>query len=148
MPELNTTMITGAVITLMSDPHLFALRNSKRTRRILFFASIVAGSFIGAALLRFRSPSAVLLICTCIKFLITASFLFNRGMVQHRLDVEGGVAAISGAVTPVPGAATPVKEILWGDWLAKDGNSMQQRLGDIVNGADGHHKKAIVRGAL
>jgi uncharacterized membrane protein YoaK (UPF0700 family) len=109
MPELNTTMITGALIALMSDKDLFALRNTKRLRRILFFASMEAGSFIGAALLNFRSPTSVLLFAACVKFGIAATFLFNKGIVRPVRQLEDGRRE------KLDGAVTPVSKILWGD---------------------------------
>ena len=109
MPELNTTMITGAVITLMSDKDLFKLKNNKRTRRVLFFASIEVGSFVGAALLNYRSPTATLLFCACVKFGIVATFLFNRGIVHKVRELEDGRSE------KTDGAITPVSKILWGD---------------------------------
>jgi uncharacterized membrane protein YoaK (UPF0700 family) len=109
MPELNTTMITGALVALMSDKDLFALRNTKRLRRILFFASMEAGSFTGAALLNFRSPTSVLLFCACMKFGIAGTFIFNKGMVRPVRQLEDG------RVEKGDGAVTPVSKILWGD---------------------------------
>lgn len=109
MPELNTTMITGALIALASDKDLFRWKNNKRARRILFFASIEAGSFIGAALLNFRSPTSTILVCAAVKFLIVGTFLFNRGIVKQPKNISGGHGP------NIDGTVTPVSRILWGD---------------------------------
>lgn len=109
MPELNTTMITGALIALASDPNLFKWKNSKRTRRMAFFASIEAGSFIGAAVLNYRSPTATILVCACLKFAIVITFFFNRGIVKQMRELEDG------RKEKTDGAVTPVSRILWGD---------------------------------
>lgn len=117
MPDVNTTMITGALISLCTERNIFKLRAPRRDRLLAFFASMVVGCFIGATILRFSTPSAALVAVACTKGVITFTFLFNRGMIKTRLsddedgDRKGGFKG-DGAVG---GAVTPVSRILWGD---------------------------------
>ncbi|TKA57250.1 hypothetical protein B0A55_12592 [Friedmanniomyces simplex] len=43
LPELNTTMITGALVQLSNDPRLFRFHNPARTRRLLLYLSFFTG---------------------------------------------------------------------------------------------------------
>ncbi|KAF2209719.1 hypothetical protein CERZMDRAFT_46710 [Cercospora zeae-maydis SCOH1-5] len=108
MPELNTTMITGALIQLCTDPDIFKLHNLKRNRRIAFFCSMLLGCFIGAGLLKAASPSAVLVLVASMKGALVSSFLFNRGIVEKTTNLESGE-------DKTESHATPVTAILWGD---------------------------------
>ncbi|KAK4506455.1 hypothetical protein PRZ48_000187 [Zasmidium cellare] len=108
MPELNTTMITGALIQLCTDRKIFAWHNVKRNRRLAFYVSMLVGCFIGASIVKYRSPSAVLVVCAATKGAIFLSFFFNRGMVEKRRVLEDGNCKTEGAVTPV-------SRVLWGD---------------------------------
>ncbi|KAF2171394.1 hypothetical protein M409DRAFT_50841 [Zasmidium cellare ATCC 36951] len=108
MPELNTTMVTGALIQLCTDRKIFALHNVKRNRRLAFFCAMLCGCFIGASIVRYRSPSAVLVVCAATKGAIFLSFFCNRGMVERRRVLEDGACKTEGAVTPV-------SRVLWGD---------------------------------
>lgn len=108
MPELNTTMITGALILLVTDKNFFKLHNPKRNRRALFFLSYLVGSYAGEGAMNISTPTVVLIVVAAYKCALVISFLFNRGMVQRR--------TISGDGTPkVSGTATPASRVLWGD---------------------------------
>lgn len=108
MPELNTTMITGALIQLCTDKNFFSLKNAKRNRRMAFYVSMLAGCFIGAAILRYSSPSACLVVAAATKGLLFFTFLGNRGMVEQRLRLEDGGEKVEGTITPA-------SRVLWGD---------------------------------
>ncbi|SMY20482.1 unnamed protein product [Zymoseptoria tritici ST99CH_1A5] len=108
MPELNTTMITGALIQLCTDRRIFAWRNVKRNRRLAFFASILAGGFVGAGTMRWRSPSAALVVAAAIKGFLVITFLGNRGLVEKTKVLEDGGHKVEGT-------ATPATRVLWGD---------------------------------
>lgn len=111
MPELNTTMITGALIQLCTDKKFFQLKNAKRNRRLAFFASMMAGCFIGAGILAHSTPSAALVITAATKGILFFSLLFNRGMMKKKkkkFQLEDGGKKVEGAVTPV-------SKVLWGD---------------------------------
>ncbi|CAK3995068.1 hypothetical protein AC579_3647 [Lecanosticta acicola] len=108
MPELNTTMVTGALIQLCTDKNFFALKNAKRNRRLAFYASMLTGCFIGAALLKYSSPSAALVVCAATKGLLFVSFFCNRGLVEKRFGLEDGREKSEGTVTPA-------SRVLWGD---------------------------------
>lgn len=108
LPELNTTMVTGALIQLATDRRLFALKNVARNRRVLFYLSLLIGCFIGAsvdATLGSDGPALALLLCAITKTLVLISFLFNDGVMSNKTqDEEGGA-----------GTHTPFSKILWGD---------------------------------
>lgn len=107
MPELNTTMITGALIQLCTDKKFFQLKNAKRNRRLAFFASMMVGCFIGASIQRYSTPSAALVIIAATKGILFFSFFFNKGMVKKKFQLEDGIEKVEGAVTP--------SKVLWGD---------------------------------
>lgn len=77
MPELNTTMVTGAIANLAKDPKLVSRKNSVRTRRFLYWISILAGAFVGAAVVKFVSPTSGILIAACMKLPIVILFLLH-----------------------------------------------------------------------
>lgn len=108
MPELNTTMITGALIQLCTDRHIFRKHNSKRNRRLAFLGSMFVGCFIGAGILKTSSPSAVLVVAAGLKGALVLSFLLNRGMVEKKTQLEDGAEKVEGHVTPA-------RLVLWGD---------------------------------
>ncbi|KXT17765.1 hypothetical protein AC579_3647 [Pseudocercospora musae] len=108
MPELNTTMITGALIQLCTDKDIFKVHNTKRNRRLAFFTAMLAGCFIGTAVLAKRSPSAVIVVVAAMKGALVISFLFNRGLVEKKMQLEDGHERIQGAITPA-------SRVLWGD---------------------------------
>ncbi|GAB7328106.1 hypothetical protein MBLNU13_g00143t1 [Cladosporium sp. NU13] len=102
LAELNTTMITGAVISTLGDPRIFHANNHARDRRILFVIAYLAGCFAGSALNAYDTTWAFFL-AFGMKMFICATFLFTPGMVAdlEKQDNEG--------------TRTPVSHILWGD---------------------------------
>jgi hypothetical protein len=121
LAELNTTMITGAVVRLsrihitlvlyayyrtqistLGDPRIFRWSNHARDRRILFVIAYLAGCFVGSALNAYDTTCTFFL-AFGMKMFICATFLFTPGMVAdlEKQDNEG--------------TRTPVSHILWGD---------------------------------
>jgi uncharacterized membrane protein YoaK (UPF0700 family) len=121
LAELNTTMITGAVVSLsnhyrtlmqdayrcaqistLGDPRIFHGKNHARDRRILFVVAYLAGCFAGSALNAYNT-TWVFFRAFGMKMFICATFLFTPGMVAdlEKQDDEG--------------TRTPVSHILWGD---------------------------------
>ena len=76
-PELNTSVVTSAVVTLAADRRLFGRNNPDRNRRFLFVLSMAAGAASGAALTRFVGPSCALLLDAICKCAIGFLFLTN-----------------------------------------------------------------------
>ncbi|KAK4540390.1 hypothetical protein LTR36_009247 [Oleoguttula mirabilis] len=111
LPELNTTMITGTLVQLSNDPKLFHVKNAPRNRRLIFYASLLSGCFIGVAAVRYRDATLGLLLAAVIKAVASVSFLFNRGIMvcAEVVDQEKNDGL------PASGAATPISKILWGD---------------------------------
>jgi len=107
MPELNTTMITGALVMLAVDRNIFKRRNLARNRRVLSFLTIVAGGFIGAAVDRYFSPTFSLLLVAVLKTIVTVMFLFNRGTKKRRINLEGATESARSSVTFL--------KAIWGD---------------------------------
>ncbi|KAK5131371.1 hypothetical protein LTR08_000974 [Meristemomyces frigidus] len=112
LPELNTTMITGTLVSLSNDPKLFHLQNAPRNRRLLFYASLLSGCFIGAAASRYSDASLGLLLAATVKAVAALSFFLNRGIVMANQAAD---EEKSGHYLPASGTATPVSMILWGD---------------------------------
>lgn len=100
------TLTVGTLVQLSSDRNFFHRHNHPRTRRVLFYLSLLVGCFIGAAA-RDRDAWLGLLLTASLKALISISFLFNQGIVVPDAgDKEKGA---------VSGTATPISKILWGD---------------------------------
>lgn len=100
MPELNTCMITGALIMLCTDQNLFKLKNPKRDRRLAFFLSMLLGNYAGSAALSQYSPSLVLVLVAALKGFLVFTFLLNCGVMQRLVSTEQGEQKTHGAVTP------------------------------------------------
>lgn len=93
-PELNTTMITGAIVQFVVDDQLFVKDNAARNRRLAFYFSLLAGAFVGAVVGRFSSPTVGLLLVAILKLCVTLMFLLNspsgrkaRDYLVHRPEV-------------------------------------------------------------
>jgi len=107
MAEVNTTMVTGALVQLSGDGRLFRSQNRARTRRVLFFLSFLAGCSAGAVVVRGRAAWVGLLLVAVVKAVVTVSLLWNRGVeglpgVEMREDWVGG------------GASPLISTIVWG----------------------------------
>ena len=77
MPELNTTMVTGALVQFAVDDKLFQKNNSARNRRVAFYFSVLGGAFVGATASRFVSPTLGILLVAILKTFVTVLFFFN-----------------------------------------------------------------------
>lgn len=77
MPELNTTMITGALIQFVTDDKLFNKHNTARNRRAAFYFSMLGGAFLGAVSSRFVSVTLGIFLVAILKLVVTFLFLFN-----------------------------------------------------------------------
>jgi uncharacterized membrane protein YoaK (UPF0700 family) len=103
LAELNTSMVTGAIMSIASspnivhtvlsantaikvstlhDPRIFDADNPARNRRVFFGPSYAAGCIVGATM-AFGTVGS-LLIVYAIKLAIGASFLLNRGKAASR----------------------------------------------------------------
>ncbi|KAF1988256.1 hypothetical protein K402DRAFT_445502 [Aulographum hederae CBS 113979] len=106
MPELNTTMVTGAFVMLAVDRRIFAKKNPARNRRIAFFLSLILGSVIGSIAARWCDTALPILLTGCLKALVMVMFLFNTGVKPGRLP-EGETQLARSSVT--------ILKVLWGD---------------------------------
>ncbi|MCJ1353150.1 MAG: hypothetical protein MMC33_003135 [Icmadophila ericetorum] len=77
MPELNTTMITVAITSLVSDPKLLSRRNPVRDRRALYWVSILVGALVGALASRLGGPMFAISLAAAVKISVGFLFLFN-----------------------------------------------------------------------
>ncbi|GAB7322380.1 hypothetical protein MBLNU13_g03338t1 [Cladosporium sp. NU13] len=82
LAELNTTMVTGAIIAMLNDPRLLHADNAARIRRLLYVSSYAAGCIIGAVVS--LGPTGSLFVISAVKLIISASFLLNRGRAAAR----------------------------------------------------------------
>lgn len=78
--ELNTSVVTGAIINLATDEHALALHNPARNRRALFFLSLLAGALVGATMVRFTGPAAALMFVASCRLVIGLSFFGNHSI--------------------------------------------------------------------
>ncbi|TKA44077.1 hypothetical protein B0A54_04843 [Friedmanniomyces endolithicus] len=107
MAEVNTTMVTGALVQLSGDARLLRSHNRARTRRVLFFLSFLAGCSVGAVVVRGRAALVGLLLVAVVKAGVTVSLLWNRGVeglpgVEMRKDGVG------------TGETSLISTIVWG----------------------------------
>lgn len=77
MPELNTTMVTGAIVQFAVDDKIFEKNNPARNRRVAFYFSLLAGAFVGAVVGKFVGPTLGILLVALLKLTVTMMFLFN-----------------------------------------------------------------------
>ncbi|KAF2136092.1 uncharacterized protein K452DRAFT_303028 [Aplosporella prunicola CBS 121167] len=103
MPEVNTTMVTGAIVMLAHDKKLITVRNPGRNRKVFFILSLLAGSFMGAICNRFSSSVVSLLLVGIVKFTVTFLFLANKGVKKHPGSTEKTESSVN------------ILQILWGD---------------------------------
>jgi uncharacterized membrane protein YoaK (UPF0700 family) len=103
LAELNTSMVTGAIVSIdslssvvhtttpantvvkvstLNDPRIFEADNRARNRCVFFVASYAAGCIVGATM-TFETVGSLLLVCA-IKLVIGISFLLNRGNAAPR----------------------------------------------------------------
>jgi len=106
LAELNTTMVTGAIVSMgvsavhrhpadigfeiamLNDPRLLHADNAARNRRLLYVSSYFSGCTIGA-IVSF-GPTGSLFLISAIKLIISASFLLNRGRAAARFPEAAG----------------------------------------------------------
>ncbi|KAI0593823.1 hypothetical protein F4775DRAFT_576219 [Biscogniauxia sp. FL1348] len=77
MTEISTAMATAAWVDLMIDPGMFKAKNRPRTRRVMFLASLAAGSLVGAAIYRCAGSAVAILVSAAGKMLVTLMYFFN-----------------------------------------------------------------------
>ena len=106
LAELNTTMVTGAIVSIgtyatqrptadervkiamLNDPRLLHADNAARNRRLLYVSSYAAGCVIGAVV--GFGPTGSLFVISAMKLIISASFLLNRGRAAARYPKAAG----------------------------------------------------------
>lgn len=76
IPDVNTTMVTGAIVQVAMDGNVFGKDNAARTRRVLFFLAMLVGAFVGAGCASCMDASLGLLVSGCVKSVVTVMFLF------------------------------------------------------------------------
>ncbi|KAL1303097.1 hypothetical protein AAFC00_006538 [Neodothiora populina] len=86
MPELNTTMVTGAIVQFVADEKLFHAKNASRNRRLAFYFSMLGGAFVGAVVGKFVNPTLGLLLVASLKTVVTFLFLFNSSKGKRARD--------------------------------------------------------------
>jgi hypothetical protein len=77
--ELPTVVITSLLCDLMSDPHVFLVRNVKRDRRIIAFVLTLVGAIIGGWVTKVTAAiSPILWLSAGIKSLLVLAWAFWR----------------------------------------------------------------------
>jgi uncharacterized membrane protein YoaK (UPF0700 family) len=82
--DITTAMATAAYIDLFIDPKLTGgpKTNRGRNRRIAFLFSLVAGTFVGAAIARKAGSPVAVVISGVLKAIVASSFFWNQA--EHR----------------------------------------------------------------
>lgn len=106
LSELNTSMVTGAIVSagfhvvyrspantnseiaMLNDPRLLHAENAARNRRLLYVSSYAVGCIVGAVVS--FGPTGSLFLISAIKLIISASFLLNRGRAAARYPEAAG----------------------------------------------------------
>jgi len=106
LAELNTTMVTGAIVSVgvsavhpppantnfeiatLNDPRLLHADNAARNRRLLYVSSYATGCIIGAVVS--FGPTGSLFLIAAMKLVISVSFLLNRGRAASRYPEAAG----------------------------------------------------------
>lgn len=127
-PDLNTTMVTGALVELATDRQLFRVRNGGRNRRVAFYLCLLVGALVGAVVVKWRGPGWGLVVVAGVKGLVAVSFLGSWGVVGEATVGGGKVGVGSGEVedgterkSERSGSwkgeafALPMSRVLWGD---------------------------------
>lgn len=83
-PELNTSVVTSAIVSLTADARLFCVDNPGRNRRMLFFLTIACGAITGAALTKVVGPAYVMILDALHKIVIGLLFLTNPGAALNQ----------------------------------------------------------------
>lgn len=106
LAELNTTMVTGAIVSTslpaihgiladavieiatLNDPRLFRADDAARNRRLLYVTSYAVGCIVGAVM-GFGAIGSLFFV-SVIKLIVSASFLLNRGRAAARFPEAAG----------------------------------------------------------
>lgn len=78
--ELNTSVVTGTIVTFATDQRALALHNPARNRRALFFLSLLAGALVGATMVRFSGAAAALFCVASCRLVIGLTFFGNHSI--------------------------------------------------------------------
>lgn len=73
--DVNTTMVTGAIVQVATDRNVFGKKNGARTRRVLFFFAMLGGGFLGAVGVRFEDPCLGIFVAGVVKGVVGLGFL-------------------------------------------------------------------------
>ncbi|KAL0264837.1 hypothetical protein SLS55_000790 [Diplodia seriata] len=103
MAEVNTTMVTGALVMLAHDQKILHKHNPGRNRKLFFIGSILGGSFLGAIANRYAHSALSLLLVAICKVVVTFMFLCNRGVKRKPGSSDTAESTVS------------LTQILWGD---------------------------------
>ncbi|KAK7725719.1 hypothetical protein SLS57_003785 [Botryosphaeria dothidea] len=103
LAEINTTMITGAMVMLAHDRKVLNKHNPGRNRKLFFIASILGGSFVGAVANKFAHSALSLLLVAITKVVVTLMFLCNRGVHKKPGSSDTEDSSVS------------LVQIIWGD---------------------------------
>lgn len=105
--ELNTTMVTGALIQICRDPNLFKLKNTARNRRIAFVSCYALGCASGGVISKERTPAFAFVTYAVCKTALGLSFLSNPAVEK---DEHGKTTE-----PPRRRSRSPIFRIIWGD---------------------------------
>ncbi|GKZ39101.1 hypothetical protein AbraIFM66950_011859 [Aspergillus brasiliensis] len=78
--DITTAMATAAYIDVVIDPGLFRGKNRMRNRRVLFLVTLTAGCFAGAGVEKAAGSCVTLIMCGCLKVVVTVLFFFTPRM--------------------------------------------------------------------
>lgn len=76
-PEITTAMVTSAYIDVMVDDKLFKRWSRRTKRRVIFVLSLMAGSFLGVAVIKYASTALSILLSAIIRLMSIALFFIT-----------------------------------------------------------------------
>ncbi|EOD49813.1 uncharacterized protein LTHEOB_3473 [Neofusicoccum parvum] len=103
LAEINTTMVTGAMVMLAHDKKVLHKHNPGRNRKLFFIGSILGGSFVGAVANRYAHSALSLLLVSICKVVVTLMFLCNRGVNKKPGSTDTAESSVS------------LAQVVWGD---------------------------------
>ncbi|KAK4981771.1 hypothetical protein LTR66_009730 [Elasticomyces elasticus] len=109
IPELNTTMITAALVSLANDRNIFKkfAENRRRNRLVGAYLAFLGGAYVGATTNEFCWPAVTLLVAGIGKMCVIGMFLFNGGHEHNKPGPPESMESTRSSIT--------LSRVFWGD---------------------------------
>jgi hypothetical protein len=91
MTEISTAMATAAWVDLLIDPHVVALKNRSRDRRVEFLVALVLGALFGGYMYKTVGSAVALAVSAAGKLLVTVFYVFNGADREEKGSLDSKV---------------------------------------------------------